>query len=286
MAGCRLTFAACPELTTPITVISDMRLKTVALLLLSSLAIHSFAQKNRPFSKGEHYLSSLLDNSIVFDTANLVSGINHSRVWDTENAWRSWNIVENFTYGKDRGSLPMIADLNSLHPYFRDRILELIRVCKAQGIELAVVESFRTHAKQAEYFGMGRKYTRSKGGKSKHQYGLAVDVVPVVNSVALWDDQVLWKKIGVAGERLGLRWGGRWRSPYDPAHFEWSGGITTYELANGIQPRVPASLANVYPCLGEEVERLQKYWDAWETEQAVSARNGSPVTGMHGGVKP
>lgn len=259
-----------------------MRLKIVALFLLSGVAIHSFAQKHRAFSRGEHYLTSLLDNSIVFDTASLISGLRHSRVWDTENAWRSWHTVENFTYGKDRGSLPMIADLNSLHPYFRDKIVELIRVCKAQGIELAVVESFRTHAKQAEYFGMGRKYTRSKGGKSKHQYGLAVDVVPIVNAVPMWDDQALWKKVGAAGERLGLRWGGRWRSPYDPAHFEWSGGVTTYELANGIHPRVPAANAASYPCLDQEVALLQKYWEAWETEQAVSARNGSPSSAAHG----
>ena len=33
--------------------------------------------------------------------------------------------------------------------------------------------------------GMGRKYTNSAGGKSKHQYGLAVDVVPIVNGTAV-----------------------------------------------------------------------------------------------------
>lgn len=221
---------------------------------------------------GESYLTSLLTTEMLFDTTT-VAKEEVTETVATEEAWKSWQTVENYTYGKDRGSLPMIADLNSLHPYFRDRISELMEACKAQGIELAVVESFRTHAKQAEYFGMGRKYTRSKGGSSKHQYGLAVDVVPVVDGNAVWDNTMLWKKIGVMGERLGLRWGGRWRAPYDPAHFEWSGGITTYHLSKGLLPSIPRSKASQYPCLSEEMEKLQQHWEAWETEQSSIARN-------------
>ncbi|HYC87447.1 MAG TPA: hypothetical protein VEB86_19575, partial [Chryseosolibacter sp.] len=79
--------------------------------------------------------------------------------------WKEWKMVDNHTFGKDRGSIPMIADLRSLHPYFRDKIALLIRKCEAKGITLAVVESYRTHAKQSEYYSMGRKYTRSAGGK-------------------------------------------------------------------------------------------------------------------------
>jgi hypothetical protein len=225
-------------------------------------------------AENDAYLSSLFDKEVRFDTASLLPSFVEAS-FDVENAWKGWTIVENFTYGKDRGSLPMIADLHSLHPYFRDRVLELIKACKAQGIELAVVESFRTHAKQSEYFGMGRKYTRSKGGKSKHQYGLAVDVVPVVRGVAQWDDVRLWKRVGVIGERLGLRWGGRWKAPYDPAHFEWTGGTTTTHLAKGMLPLIPKSKLALYPCLDEEIERLTKYWEAWEIEQAVTARNAN-----------
>jgi hypothetical protein len=227
-------------------------------------------------TQGKHdYLTFLLESALPFDTTHVVFADDETTTENSEESWKKWATVENYKYGKDRGSLPMIADLNSLHPYFRDRITELIRICREQGIELAVVESFRTHAKQSEYFGMGRKYTRSKGGKSKHQYGLAVDVVPIVDSVAVWDNISLWRKIGVTGERLGLRWGGRWRAPYDPAHFEWSGGISTYELANGAQPFIPKSKASLYPCLEEELVQLQKNWEAWETEQAVSARNNA-----------
>lgn len=262
-------------------------MKKICLACLTVIAISASAQTT-PASEGDSYLAALFDESLLFDTAQIeaVSEIADVK-FDEENAWKSWKTVENFTYGKDRGSLPMIADLNSLHPYFKDRIDELIRTCKAQGIELAVVESFRTHAKQAEYFGMGRKYTRSKGGKSKHQYGLAADVVPVVNGKAIWDNTQLWRKIGMTGEKLGLRWGGRWRAPYDPAHFEWTGGLNTTHLAKGAKPAIPKGKSAAYPCLEEKTALLEKYWEAWEIEQAVSARNGrQKKSSVASGTKP
>ena len=129
--------------------------------------------------------------------------------------------------------LPMIADLSALHPFFRDRIIELVKICKSKGIELAIVETYRTHAKQHEYKTMGKKYTSSGAGRSKHQYGLAIDVVPIVDSAAVWDNPALWRKVGVVGEKLGLRWGGRWRKPYDPGHFEWTGGLSSGHLGAG-----------------------------------------------------
>jgi hypothetical protein len=236
------------------------------------LSVFASAQTLTRSPKIDNYLSFLLEKRVLpFDTIGVKSFGAFEE--DEDGAWKSWRIVENYSFGKDRGSLPMIADLNSLHPYFRDQIVQLINVCRSQDIRLEVVESFRTHAKQGEYFGMGRKYTRSSGGKSKHQYGLAVDVVAIVDGVAQWDNQHLWRKIGLIGEKLGLRWGGRWRAPYDPAHFEWSGGMDTYRLAVGVQPYIPKSKAHLYPCIEEEVQRLQRSYSAWETEQAVISSN-------------
>jgi hypothetical protein len=215
-----------------------------------------------------HTITSVFSNDTIKSTE-----VNDTVVVQITEAWKDWKTVENHTFGKDRGNLPMIADLRSLHPFFRDKISQLIRNCKAKGIQLAIVESYRTHAKQSEYYSMGRKYTRSTGGKSKHQYGLAVDVVPVIDSVAQWDNVVLWRKVGVEGEKLGLRWGGRWRSPYDPAHFEWSGGLTTYELGAGALPPIPAKVAEQYPCLTDDVAELKKHWEVWESLQLAMKRN-------------
>jgi hypothetical protein len=186
----------------------------------------------------------------------------------------TWSTVENFAFGKDRGSMPMINDLSALHPYFRQKVEALIAACEAKGIHLALVETYRTRAKQNEYRSMGRIYTRSGGGRSKHQYGLAVDLVPIVDSLAVWHDPILWRKIGMAGERLGLRWGGRWRHPYDPGHFEWTGGLTSPSLEKGLMPHVSAQQ---FPCLNDELSVLREYWAEWENEQStlVQSRAGS-----------
>jgi hypothetical protein len=214
--------------------------------------------------------------TLTSDTVKILTEpSNDTTVIRITEAWKEWKTVQNHTFGKDRGNLPMIADLQSLHPYFRDKICQLIQNCRVRGIELAIVESYRTHAKQSEYYSMGKKYTRSAGGKSKHQYGLAVDLVPVSDSVALWDNVSLWRKVGYEGEKLGLRWGGRWRSPYDPAHFEWSGGLTTQQLSAGALPTIPAALAPHYPCLEDDVHELKKHWDVWEDIQLTQKRNGS-----------
>lgn len=191
---------------------------------------------------------------------------------DTVDGWKKWASVGNHTFGKNRGEIHMIADVNALHPYFRDKVLELIRICKAKGIELAFVETYRTHAKQNEYKGMGKKYTRSGGGKSKHQYGLAVDVVPIVNGEAQWHDLALWRKIGTTGEKLGLRWGGRWRHPFDPGHFEWTGGLNSVALSSGVKPYIHKQ-DELYPCLEEDLKLLRKYWKEWEVAQSTLARN-------------
>lgn len=192
-------------------------------------------------------------------------------VEDTINGWKHWTLVENFTFGKNRGEIPMITSLEALHPYFRDKVIELIALARKKGIELAVVETYRTRAKQMEYQSMGKKYTRIGAGYSKHQYGLAVDLVPIVNGEPQWHNRALWYKVGIIGERLGLRWGGRWKRPYDPAHFEWTGGLTPQELASGKFPPVPDAQKN-YPCLEEELKLLRKYWLEWELSQSTITR--------------
>jgi len=248
-----------------------LKLSLSVVFILAGLSTH--AQLNdllAPFDCREHaewFHEELVEDNIVIPYRKGFPIAAEEVASDTAEAWKTWTSVDNYTFGKDRGAMAMITDLQALHPYFRDKINQLIAACAAKGITLAVVESYRTIAKQNEYKGMGRKYTNSKGGRSKHQYGLAVDLVPIVDSVAVWDDAALWKKIGVTGERLGLRWGGRWRKPYDPGHFEWTGGLTTSHLTAGYTPT-----DEDYPCLAEDLRMLHRYWNAWETAQSSLTR--------------
>jgi hypothetical protein len=248
--------------------------KTALFAYLVLLSLTGFTQGRMhviPFRYQSVIENPTVDGGSIFKKAALLDSMKAAEVVrftiDTVNGWKSWALVENNTFGKNRGDLKMITDVNALHPFFRDRVLDLIDQCKAKGIELAFVETYRTHAKQNEYKGMGKKYTRSGGGKSKHQYGLAVDVVPIVNGEAQWDNLVLWRKIGVIGEKLGLRWGGRWRHPFDPGHFEWTGGLNTAALSAGYKPHIVKE-KDLYPCLEEDLMLLRKYWKEWEATQA------------------
>jgi hypothetical protein len=254
-------------------------LKSAFFALLLTTSLKSYSQGCKHFTKVSYYTlfeSTQPQLTDVLKRANALDSMKntHAGIFtqeDTLNGWQSWKTAGNYSFEKNRGDIPMITDLNSLHPYFRDRIIELIARCKAKGIELAVVEGYRTRAKQSEYQSMGKKYTRSGAGKSKHQYGLAVDVVPIVNGKAQWHNKALWLKVGVVGERLGLRWGGRWRKLYDPGHFEWTGGLEAEDLAAGKSPMIPKQEER-YPCLTQDLNLLKKFWDRLEADQAGLAR--------------
>ena len=240
-------------------------------ILVSSVSFGQGRMHIVPYHFMVNVENTHVDGNQIFRNASLLDSIRAAQMaWftiDTVGGWKNWTLVGNNTFGRNRGDMQMITDVNALHPYFRDKVLDLIEQCKAKGIELAFVETYRTHAKQNEYKGMGKKYTRSGGGKSKHQYGLAVDVVPIVNGEAQWDNKALWLKVGLVGEKLGLRWGGRWRHPFDPGHFEWTGGLNTATLSAGYKPYIPKE-KELYPCLEEDLTLLRKYWKEWETAQA------------------
>ena len=246
-------------------------LAVLAILILTSA--HTYAQSSFINPVGAKVKLALMLESFTpdmyeFDSTTIAT-TDLSVEPELVESWRQWTIVENYAFGKDRGTLSMITDLNALHPYFRDKVKQLIIQCEKKGIQLAVVETFRTHAKQNEYKSMGKKYTNTPGGRSKHQYGLAVDVVPIVNGKPVWNNSVLWRKVGATGEKLGLRWGGRWKRPYDPAHFEWTGGLTSVHLSSGALPAVPAEK---YPCIDEDVDLLRKSWNEWESVQGATTR--------------
>lgn len=112
-----------------------------------------------------------------------------------------------------------ISDLSILHPTFRNKVVKLLYECKKQGIELKIVETYRTPERQNLLKSQG--YSMLSGGRSKHQHKIAVDVVPVVNGIMIWDDLKLWKKIGKIGKKQGLIWGGDWKRFRDYPHFEY-----------------------------------------------------------------
>lgn len=129
-------------------------------------------------------------------------------------------------------------EFHLLHPAFRNKIVKLFIEAKKEGIDLFISETYRTPERQNRF--LRERVTKLNGGNSKHQYGLAVDLIPVINGESQANNKEVLKKVGIIGEKLGLTWGGRWRTLYDPVHFEWTCKIR--DIKSGNLPAIPDTL--------------------------------------------
>lgn len=123
--------------------------------------------------------------------------------------------------------------INTLHPKVREKARQFINKAEKQGIKLRITSAYRTWAEQTELYAQGRTkpgsiVTNAKAGESSHNFGTAIDVVPIVNGNADWNTD--WNKIAVIGKSLGFAWGGDWVSFKDKPHFEMNFGNTLAQL--------------------------------------------------------
>jgi peptidoglycan L-alanyl-D-glutamate endopeptidase CwlK len=115
---------------------------------------------------------------------------------------------------------PMLVDASRnwglLHPDFSQRLLLAFRIMNEKyGYEMALLEGYRSPARQDLLAKMGSAVTNAGAFQSWHQYGLAADC-------AFWRDGKLvisekdpwamrgYQLYGEVAESLGLTWGGRW----------------------------------------------------------------------------
>lgn len=100
------------------------------------------------------------------------------------------------------------------------------------GITLRIVQGLRTFAQQQAIYNQGRTtpgaiVTKARPGQSYHNYGLAIDVVPVKAEKLHWEYD--FHKLEPYAEKYGITWGGSWSTP-DTDHFELKMGHTWKEL--------------------------------------------------------
>jgi peptidoglycan L-alanyl-D-glutamate endopeptidase CwlK len=115
---------------------------------------------------------------------------------------------------------PMLVDASRnwslLHPEFGQRLLLAFKIMKEKhGYDMALLEGYRSPARQDLLASMGNQVTNAGAFQSYHQYGLAADC-------AFWRDGRLiisekdpwamrgYQLYGEVAESLGLTWGGRW----------------------------------------------------------------------------
>lgn len=137
------------------------------------------------------------------------------------------------------------ARLQSVYPPLADRVRRMAEMLALEGIEIRVVQAFRTTAEQQALYEQGRSregkiVTNCPGGHSYHNFGLAVDCCPSMHApgqpfAADWNpEHPAWKRMEAVGQSLGLDSGATWRTFKDYPHFQLTGsfpeGAPTEEL--------------------------------------------------------
>lgn len=133
----------------------------------------------------------------------------------------------------------MSRSLDHLCPRFRLQAFELLARCAEERVWCLVIDTLRTPVEQAEYLRTGASKTlaslhlpQTHCGLCGHVGGLshAMDAAPIKDMEATnvvkaiqWDTtHRSWAVYGRIAKKLGLTWGGDWRTFKDFSHVQLS----------------------------------------------------------------
>ncbi len=115
---------------------------------------------------------------------------------------------------------PMLVDASRnwglLHPDYSQRLLLAFKIMKEKyGYDMALLEGYRSPARQDALARMGSAVTNARAFQSWHQYGLAADCAFWRDGKIVISEKDPWamrgyQLYGEVAESLGLTWGGRW----------------------------------------------------------------------------
>lgn len=116
------------------------------------------------------------------------------------------------------------GNLKGLHLSVQFMARNLVRECAKQGITIKVTSGLRSYEEQNALYEQGRtkpgkRVTDARGGYSNHNFGIAFDVTIFKGKSPVWESPQ-YKIVGAIGKRLGLEWGGDWKSFQDEPHFQ------------------------------------------------------------------
>lgn len=98
-----------------------------------------------------------------------------------------------------------IAAAELLEPATRDAVVNIVRAARGMGLPLYAFETYRSRERQQELFRQGATQLQAVG---VHHYGLACDLVRVVDRELRWD--VDYAFLGDLARENGMIWGGDW----------------------------------------------------------------------------
>jgi len=124
------------------------------------------------------------------------------------------------------------ARLQLVMPALSDKIHTLATMLETAGVVIRITQGLRTWAEQDALYAQGRTaqgniVTNAKGGQSWHNFGVAVDFVPMdqIPPAPDWNvNHPVWQQIIKAGESLGLYSGDEFEHVQkDEPHFQLTG---------------------------------------------------------------
>ena len=131
-----------------------------------------------------------------------------------------------------------MRNMSALHPQLQQKLAELQKICKKNGLKIGIGECLRTVEEQDALYAQGRTMpgkivTNARGStySSQHQWGIAFDFYRNDGTGAFNEAGDFFGKVGTLAKAVGLGWGGDWKSPVDKPHLylpDW--GSTTTKL--------------------------------------------------------
>lgn len=154
-----------------------------------------------------------------------------------------------------------MRNIDALHPDLREKVYELKNYCEAAGLKIGIGECLRTAAEQDALYAKGRTasgkiVTNAKGStfSSMHQWGVSFDFFRNDGLGAYNTTDGFFEKVGAIGKKIGLMWGGDFKSIKDMPHFQlpdWGSG--------------PAKLKSLYGT-------PEKFFSTWEDSMTKDER--------------
>ena len=133
--------------------------------------------------------------------------------------------------------------IDLLHPIVREEAKAIYaEICErlTGRAKCRFAFTYRSIAEQDALYAKGRtvpggKVTNARGGQSWHNYGLAIDIVLIVDGKEVsydmlkdydGDGQSDWQEIVFVFKMHGWEWGGDWATFKDGPHFQKTFGLT------------------------------------------------------------
>ena len=120
-----------------------------------------------------------------------------------------------------------MRDITLCHPRLQMLAAKLMEECSSQGLHIKIGETLRTKEEQDALYAQGRTrpgqiVTNAPGSSysSYHQWGTAFDIYRNDGQGAYNESGRFFERVGAIGMKLGLEWGGSWKSIVDKPHFQ------------------------------------------------------------------